>query len=243
MRALVLLAAVAGLYLAFRWFLRQPRRTQLQVAAVTVGVALIILAATGRLNWVFALFGALLPFLRRLVPLMSYLPTFRRAYRNFKSPHSNPGPSTGQQSKVETRFLSMTLNHDTGEMNGCVLEGRFAGKALKALSLDQLVELLAEYTREDEESAALLRAYLDRVHGDEWQEGEQSEAGKNATGLSDEMTRHEAYEILGLDDGASEEQIIEAHRRLMQRVHPDRGGSTFLAAKINQAKRRLLGDG
>ncbi|MGD8616510.1 MAG: DnaJ domain-containing protein [Gammaproteobacteria bacterium] len=243
MRALILLAAAAGLYLAFRWFLRQPGRTQLQVAAVTVGVALIVLAATGRLNWVFALFGALLPFLRRLVPLMPYLPTFQRVYRHFKSPQSKPGPSTGQQSKVETRFLSMTLDHDTGEMNGCVLEGRCAGKDLKALSLDQLVELLAEYTREDEESAALLRAYLDRVHGDEWQEREQPGKSDDATGFSDEMARHEAYEILGLDDGATDEQIIEAHRRLMQKVHPDRGGSTFLAAKINQAKRRLLGDG
>ena len=210
---------------------------------MTVGVALIVLAATGRLNWVFALFGALLPFLRRLVPLMSYLPAFQRVFRRFKSPQSKPGPSTGQQSRVETRFLSMILDHDTGEMNGSVLKGRFAGKALKELSLDQLVELLAEYTRADEESAALLRAYLDRVHGDEWQEREQSEAGRDATGSSDEMTRREAYEILGLDEGASEEQIIEAHRRLMQRVHPDRGGSTFLATKINQAKRRLLSDG
>ena len=209
MRALILLAAVASLYLAFRWFLRQPRRTQLQVAAVTVGVALIVLAATGRLNWVFALFGALLPFLRRLVPLMSYLPAFQRVFRRFKSPQSKPGPSTGQQSRVETRFLSMILDHDTGEMNGSVLKGRFAGKALKELSLDR----------------------------------EQSEAGRDATGSSDEMTRREAYEILGLDEGASEEQIIEAHRRLMQRVHPDRGGSTFLAIKINQAKRRLLSDG
>ena len=240
MRALILLAAIAGLYLAFRWFLTQPRRTRFQAAAVAVGLVLIGLAATGRLNWVFAIFGALLPFVRRLLPLLSYLPTFQRVYRHFKGAQSTAGQSAGQQSKVETRFLSMTLDHDTGEMNGSVLEGRFAGKDLKALSLDQLVELLAECVHEDEESAALLRAYLDRVHGDAWQKREQSEAGNRATGFSAEMTRHEAYEILGLDDGASEEQIIEAHRRLMQKIHPDRGGSTFLASKINQAKRLLL---
>ena len=144
MRALILLAAIAGLYLAFRWFVTQPRRTQLQATAVAIGVALIALSATGRLNWVFALFGALLPFLRRLLSLVAYLPAFQRIYRQFKSAQSAAGQSTGQQSKVETRFVRMTLDHDTGEMNGSVLEGRFAGKDLKALSLDQLIELLAE---------------------------------------------------------------------------------------------------
>ena len=111
MRALILLAAIAGLYLAFRWFLTQPRRTQLQATAVTVGLALIGLAATGRLNWVFAIFGALLPFVRRLLPLLSYLPTFQRVFRHFKSAQSTAGQSAGQQSKVETRFVSMTHQH------------------------------------------------------------------------------------------------------------------------------------
>jgi hypothetical protein len=242
-RALIFLAAIAGLYFAFRWFLQQPRRAQLQVAAVAVGVALILLVATGRLSWIFALFGALLPFLRRLLPLVSYVPTFQRMYRQFTGGHSKAGPSAGQQSRVEARFVSMTLDHDTGEMRGRVLEGRFAGRDLRDLSLEQLVGLLAEYSREDEESAALLRAYLDRVHGDAWQERQQPGGSGDATGFSGAMTRQEAYEILGLDRGASKEQIIEAHRRLMQKVHPDRGGSTLLAAKINQAKRLLLETG
>lgn len=243
MRALIALAAIACFYLVFRWFVRQSRRTQLQVAAVAVGVLLIALSATGRLNWVFALFGALLPFLRRLLSLLAYLPAFQRMYRQFKSAQPEAGQSTGQQSTVETRFVRMTLDHDTGEMKGSVLEGRFAGNDLEELSLEQLIALLAECTREDEESAALLRAYLDRVHGDEWQAREQPQADDNAAGSSSEMTRHEAYEVLGLDQGASEEQIIEAHRRLMQKVHPDRGGSTFLASKINQAKGLLLDKG
>jgi hypothetical protein len=243
MRALIALAAIAGFYLAFRWFVKQPSRNQLKVAAVAIGVALIALSATGRLNWVFALFGALLPFLLRLLSLVAYLPAFRRMHRQFKSAQPAAEKPTGQQSTVETRFVRMTLDHDTGEMNGSVLEGRFAGNDLKALPLEQLIALLAECAREDEESAALVRAYLDRVHGDEWQEWEQAQSGNDAAGFSSEMTRHEAYEILGLDEGATEEQIIEAHRRLMQKVHPDRGGSTFLASKINQAKGLLLDQG
>jgi hypothetical protein len=241
MRALIILAAIAVLYIAFGWFVKQPRKIQLQVVAVTTGVALIALAASGRLNWVFAVIGALLPFLRRVLSLVAYLPVFQRIYGQFRGAHTAAGQSTGQQSKVETRFVKMILDHDTGEMSGSVLEGRFAGKDLKELSLDQLLELLAVYNREDEQSAALLRSYLERTRGDAWQEREQPETDNNAPGFSGKMTRHEAYEILGLEEGAGEEQIIEAHRKLMQKLHPDRGGSTFLAAKINQAKECLLG--
>ena len=241
MRGLILLAAGAGLYLAYRWLIKQPRKTQFQAAAVTIGVLLIALAASGRLNWAFALFGALLPFLRRGLSLLAYLPVFQRLYRQFKGAQPSARRHSGQQSNVETRFVRMTLDHDSGEMNGRILEGRYAGEDLQSLSLEQLLELLASYNREDEESAALLRAYLDRVHGDSWQEEEQAQADTGTSGFSGDMSRREAYDILGLDEGASEEQIITAHRRLMQKLHPDRGGSTFLAAKINQAKDLLLG--
>jgi len=240
-RGLILLAAVAGLYLGFLWFVKQPRKIRLQAAAVTIGILLIALAASGRLNWVFAVLGALLPFFRRLLPVLGYLPVFQRLYRRFQSAQPSAGQSAGQQSNVETRFIRMTLDHDTGEMNGLVLEGRYAGEALQSLSLEQLLELLSRYNKEDEESAALLRAYLDRVHGDSWQEREQAQADEQASGFSGDMSRSEAYDILGLEEGASEKQIIDAHRRLMQKLHPDRGGSVFLAAKINQARDLLLG--
>lgn len=241
MRGLILLAAVTGLYLGFRWFVKQPRKTQLQAAAVSIGVLLIALAASGRLSWVFAVFGALLPFFRRMLSMLVYLPVFQRLYRQFKSAQPSAGQSTGRQSNVETRFIRMTLDHDSGEMNGRVLEGRYTGEDLQSLSLEQLLELLTRYSREDEESAALLRAYLDRVHGDSWQQQEQAQADTRSGGFSGDMSRREAYDILGLEEGAGEEKIIEAHRRLMQKLHPDRGGSTFLAAKINQAKDLLLG--
>ena len=150
------------------------------------------------------------------------------------------GPtSTGEQSVVETQFLRMTLDHDTGEMTGLVLAGRFAGLAFDELSQAQLFELLNDFSGEDDESAALLRAYLDRTYGSDWQEVPQGDG--NPEGLSGEMTRSDAYAILGLEEGANTEQIIAAHGRLIQRLHPDRGGSTFLAAKINQTRDLLLG--
>jgi hypothetical protein len=140
---------------------------------------------------------------------------------------------------VETQFLRMTLDHDTGEMTGLVLAGRFAGLAFDELSQDQLQLLLSDFAGEDDESAALLRAYLDRTYGTDWQEPLRGD--RTTDGLSGEMTRRDAYAILGLEEGASDEQIIAAHGRLIQRLHPDRGGSTFLAAKINQARELLLG--
>jgi hypothetical protein len=133
----------------------------------------------------------------------------------------------------------MTLAHDTGAMAGQVLAGRFAGVALDALSQEQLFELLNDFAGEDDESAALLRAYLDRSYGTDWREAPRGD--RNPEGLSGEMTRSDAYAILGLEEGANTEQIIAAHGRLIQRLHPDRGGSTFLAAKINQARDLLLG--
>lgn len=240
-RIIFFLALAVGAYLAFRWLIGQPRKSQLQAGAIVLGIVLIALAATGRLNWVFALFGAALPFLRRLLPLLGYVPAARRAYQQFKNVGSSGQESSGQQSVVQTRFLKMTLDHDSGEMNGTVREGRYAGQALSELALGQLLELLGECEREDEESARLLRAYLDRVHGEEWEQAGASHRGSGESGFSSTMTRQEAYEILGLEAGASEEEVREAHRRLMQKLHPDRGGSNYLAAKINQAKDLLLG--
>lgn len=243
MRVLLILVALAAAWYGLFWFIRQPGKVRWQALAATLGVLLIVLAAMGRLNWVFAVIGALLPFLRRLLSLVAYLPVMQRLYKQFQGGPAGASRASGQQSTVDSRFFRMTLDHDTGAMNGDVLEGRFAGKTLSGLSLDELLELLVECERDDPESAQLLRAYLDRVHGEAWQEREGAGAGHTTAGFTGDMTRREAYEILGLEEGASDAEIREAHRRLMQKLHPDRGGSTFLAAKINQAKDLLLGKG
>ncbi|MGF1612214.1 MAG: DnaJ domain-containing protein, partial [Kiloniellales bacterium] len=119
-------------------------------------------------------------------------------------------------------------------------EGRFGGRQLSELSLQDLLALLAECQAEDAQSLAILETYLDRVHGDAWREA--AAGGGDQAGKTSAMTRNEAYEILGLEKGADEAQIREAHRRLLQKIHPDHGGSNYLAAKINQAKDLLLGD-
>jgi DnaJ domain len=146
--------------------------------------------------------------------------------------------TAGQISRVRSAFLEMELDHDTGAMNGRLLAGRLAGTSLGALDLPTLVALLGEI---DEESRSLLAAYLDR-RSPRWREDAQSgaAAGESGAARSGKMTEEEAYQILGLEPGASAEEIGRAHRVLMKKLHPDQGGSTYLATRVNQAKDVLL---
>lgn len=146
-----------------------------------------------------------------------------------------PKPSPGQTSVVATEWLEMTLDHGTGETSGLVLKGRFKGARLAELSLDDLLDLRAELRIEDPEAARLMDAYLARMHADA------DTASPPPRAPSNGMTREEALDILGLEEGAGEAAIRDAHRRLMQQLHPDRGGTDYLAAKINAARDCLLG--
>lgn len=151
--------------------------------------------------------------------------------------------STGQQSRVRTATIEMRLDHDSGDMEGLVLKGRFANRMLSDLELDELLELWAECRRSDAQAAKLLEAYIDRAHP-EWREmageAEEGQAAGEGGGRSGPMSVEEAYEILGLAPGASASDIRQAHRNLMKKLHPDQGGSTYLASKINEAKDLLL---
>ncbi len=244
MRLLPLLAAL-GLALIFLWwFMRTPPEQvarKLRQALLWLGGGLLIfLAATGRLHWLFALLGAAAPFVQRMFRLLQFLPMLQRLHALFQQNRSAGGPSGGQHSQVRTRFLHMQLDHDSGAMTGTVLRGRFKDRELAQLDLQQLLDLLRECAT-DEQSASLLQAYLDRERGPEWREqaGARPHAESSAPG---DMTRSEAYEILGLAADADKEAIIAAHRRLMQKLHPDRGGSAWLATRINLAKDLLMDD-
>jgi hypothetical protein len=147
--------------------------------------------------------------------------------------------STGQVSRVRSAFVEMELDHDTGAMRGRILAGRHEGASLDALDLAALTGFLGEI---DEESRALLMAYLDR-RAPRWREHAQGDAAAGAgrsVGGAGKMTEEEAYQILGLQAGASAEEIGRAHRSLMKKLHPDQGGSPYLAARINEAKDLLL---
>ncbi|WP_029355194.1 DnaJ domain-containing protein [Bosea sp. 117] len=146
--------------------------------------------------------------------------------------------SAGQTSSVRTAHLDMRLDHDSGRLNGTVLNGPFAGAELDALDLASLARL---HTGLDGESRQLLEAYLDR-RSPGWREDVQGDTGRRSAGApgSGAMTEEEAYQVLGLQPGAGRDDIVKAHRNLMKKLHPDQGGSTYLATRVNQAKDILL---
>ena len=143
----------------------------------------------------------------------------------------------GQTSRVRTSYFEMELDHDSGAMRGRIIAGRHQGSELAQLDVKTLVEMLGEV---DEESRALLMAYLDRRDA-RWSEYAQGDAATGRPAASTgKMTEQEAYQILGLEPGAAADAITRAHRTLMKKLHPDQGGSTYLAARINEAKEILL---
>ncbi len=148
-------------------------------------------------------------------------------------------PSAGQTSKVKTEHLEMELDHDTGAMRGQVLKGFFAGRNLEDLKPVELAHLWQDCRFNDPQSAQLVEAYLDRLHPS-WRDDMARGEAEHTNGPDGKMTAVQAFEILGLQATASEDDIRRAHRELMLKLHPDRGGSTYLAAKINEAKDVLL---
>lgn len=254
------LLVLAGVLLLARWFATAPPSDVIKVlrySAFTAGAAfLLFLVLGGARTIAFLLAPLLIPFLINARGLLNRLKTMT-------------GPRPGQTSTVETRFLRMTLDHDSGAMDGTVREGPYRGSRLDELSEVDLLDLWRNCRAEDEESVQVLEAWLDRVHGAAWRDAAgvgpgETEAegagpddeGSYGAGASGEqgrgkgtgrrgaaggnMTLEEAYEILGLAPGAKEVEIRAAHRKLMRQFHPDSGGSNYLAAKINQAKDLLL---
>jgi len=141
-------------------------------------------------------------------------------------------------SRLRGAFVEIEIDQATGAMRGRVIAGRRAGADLATLDDAALRALLAEV---DEESRKLLLAYLNR-RGAGW--GDDRHAGAHAgqggaTGAG-KMTEQEAYQILGLEPGANADEIGRAYRTLMKKLHPDQGGPTYLAARINEAKEVLL---
>ena len=232
---IIALCTLVGLVMLRAWpSLDTKQKTQW--ALVTTAVMLGALALTGRMHWLGVLVAGLAASLRGLIPvLIRLLPLLQQQLQR----HSfSSKDQQEQESEVNTDILSMRLHHETGEISGKVLSGPFSGKQLNNLTLSQCQQLLNYCEEEDQDSVDLLNAYLEQRFGESDASADHEET-KNDSSI--EMNNHEALAVLGLEEGATREEIIAAHKKLIQKMHPDRGGSTYLASKINQAKDILLG--
>ena len=239
------IAVLLAVLLISRWYVTADPKTLLKALKwVGLGLAMVViawLALTGKLWAAVAALPAALMWFMRLFTGLRYAQMFRRVFGGGAGAGwSSPGAGTNsanQGSTVRTRFVALHLDHASGRVSGEVLDGRFAGRRLDDLNLDELMELLAE-AQTDPDSARVVESYLDR-RDPQWRTRQQGAPPSSAPPGA--MSRAEALRVLGLKDGASPADIKAAHRRLMAQVHPDHGGTDYLAQQINQAKDVLLG--
>jgi len=235
--AAIIIGSLSGLGLLLYFFISTPAARLKRIVfwsagIVSVGIFIFLLyRLSGSFLWSWVVF--LIPLILRWRGLIQQI---RRAAKTAS------GPAKGQVSSVNTEFLEMNLNHDTGEMSGLVKKGEKKGYRIETLNLNQLLELIEE-SKSDAASIQLLERFLDKYFDENWRETYQSSSDRyenNNDYSSDSISRAQALKILGLVEPVTDEQIKEAHRRLILANHPDRGGSTFLATQINKAKDVLL---
>lgn len=252
----ILILLLIGILAAFAfWILTQLLWSSKPAAASSKFIALLtavlvggilLLIATGRLHWIAGAAAALFPFLRRGLSLLRWLP-FLSQIGNWSIPNwkQAAGASTDNDRKrfveTSTAELHMRLDQETGDIFGKVLKGEFDGKQLDALSETELLKLYGSLQRSD--SRRMLETYLDRHHPHlrfTNHDDDAAQANSSHDSSIGEMSVERALQILGLQPKPTRDAVVEAHRRLMQRLHPDKGGSHFLAAELNRAKRVLL---
>jgi hypothetical protein len=201
--------------------------------------AAIISAALGAL---LLLFRAPLGF--ALVGVGAVLPLTFRWRALWPAFGASPNQPAGRTSRIDTKYLRMALDHDTGALDGLVLAGKHRDALLSKLTLEQILEVREDCLAGDPEGVPLIEAYLDRIHGARWRDGSSDRRSSDHASpkrASTAMTREEALQVLGLAPGASDAAIREAYHNLIRKLHPDHGGSDYLAAKVNQARDVLIG--
>ena len=236
-RVILLLVIVFTLVVLVRRAQQQPphkrRAAYLQIIVGSAVIGVVILTLMGKMHWVGAALTGLLVAARQLLSVLVRLLPALGGLR------ASGARSSSKQSEVTSRIIKMTLDHDSGDLSGVVLESTFKGWLLNELNRQQLDELLSYCQHEDTDSAQLLTSYLEQRFSEDAQDREETDrGGENGASPS---SRAEALAVLGLQDDATEEDITAAHRALIQKSHPERGGNDYLAAKINQAKDQLLG--
>ena len=228
---LLIAAALLG-FVIYTLLPQHLRRRWGRKALLWGGLGFVLLMlVTGRIHWLMGVLAGLAPLAWRVLPLIRAWPLVRRWLGRKEGGASADGSG---DDRLRGRLLTLELGN--GEISdGEIHAAPWQGRRLSSLDLDTLRQIYAYCRTHDPASAALLRAYLDRRHQQDWH------TAGNGTPDAGSMTREEACAILAVPPDADPATISAAHRRLIQRLHPDRGGSDYLASRINAAKRCLLG--
>ena len=224
-----LVVLVGGFLVWRRWrklsSSRAKRKFAFQTIVIGLLILIILLAISGRIHPLGAIFAALLASIKiGLNLLIRWFPLFARLY----------GANYAQPRTLKASIIEVEIDFSTGQVSGKVIGGASAGKPLDSLSEKELDELLSYCRSKDKKSTYLLQMYLARRFQNT---GDQ----KSSAGQTGAMSIDEAAEILGVSPEADKEEINQAHKRLIGRVHPDKGGSDYLASLLNNARDLLLG--
>ena len=243
MRLIFLLILFGVAYLLYHLYLKkmikQGPKGYIKPALLLLLVVIVVAVATGRANAIFAIIGGLVAAAWRMAPLlMRFYPQIRQLLGQFGF---KPGGTTGS-SRVSTASLEMTLDHQTGKIDGEISVAPFNGRMLSSLSVPELKQFYQHCQQNDPEASRLLDAYINKEHPNIRGNHESESQSHPPTVNGGAMSAEDALDILGLNAGATKNDISGAHRKLMSTLHPDKGGSTYLATRVNQAKDRLLAD-
>ena len=231
-RLLLALIALVGVMAFLGWYGRAtPSQRNDAIKSLLlygVGIALLVLVVTGRIPWLFAIISAIIPFWRKISVLGRYLGLFSAL----------TGKSFGATS-LTTEWLVIDFNFSTRALDAQIRKGDFSGQRLSQLNKDQLSQLL-QACRDDLQSSTAVRAFMAARFRQTGSAGDDRQQKTSAGDVN--MSKAQAYEVLGLQPDAEDADIRKAHKRLIQKLHPDRGGSEYLATQINLAKDTLLND-
>lgn len=234
-QGILLILAIILVFLAIKKFKTLPpadaKKFLFKLAIYAAAGIFVLAAITGRVHWLMGILGAMVPLAQRLWRVFNTIKWLKGNIPN-QGADKQKDPQAGQQSEVTTPYLHMRLHLDSGKMFGDVLDGPQKGESLERLNLQQLLTLYEFYQEHHSGSAKLLASYLNHYHPD-WQQTE-------TPSLNGKMSIDQAHEILGLQPPIDVDTVRQAHRRLIQKLHPDRGGSSYLASQINRAKDILL---
>ena len=222
--------------------LNQGQAGKIKLVLIALGLVFLVLALTGRAPALFAILGAAMTQIMRIAPLLiRFAPSLRRILGTGAAGAGAAGAyGSSNDSKVSTATILMTLNHSTGKINGTILQGQYAQRELDSLTVAELKALYQYCSEKDAEALRLLQTYIQRQRASEWSDQSGPDPHGTNTPTTSSMTVEEAKQVLGLDEDISRKSVTAAHRSLMGQFHPDKGGSDYLATKINMAREILL---